>query len=317
MTGWRAAVSAALLLWAAAPASAQDVTLTSRDGGVRIDGTLLGFDGEFYRVDTIYGELTVDGSGVRCEGPGCPSLTDFVPELRISGSATLAEVMLPGLLRAFAAREGLTVAEAPTPEGHRLLTLAEGSGAEAGRFLLRPTTADEGFADLLADEADLVVSRREIRPEEVARAAESGLGDMEGPHRSRVLALDALVPVVSPLNPLREISVTQLAQVLAGRIDNWQALGGPDAPITLHLQAPGSAMRQNLQDRVLAPARAELATPRVTHDSDGALAEAVADDRLGIGVVGQSATGPARALPLAGPFGYPLGAGRLSVKTED
>ncbi len=53
---------------------AQDVTLTSHDGAVEISGTLRGFDGEFYRVDTIYGELTVDGSGVVCEGPGCPVL---------------------------------------------------------------------------------------------------------------------------------------------------------------------------------------------------------------------------------------------------
>ena len=67
----RAAVFAALFLFTAASAIAQDVTLTSRDGKVEISGTLLGFDGEFYRLQSEYGELTVDGSGVSCEGPGC------------------------------------------------------------------------------------------------------------------------------------------------------------------------------------------------------------------------------------------------------
>ena len=57
------------------------MTLTSRDGDVEITGDLLGFDGEFYRVDTIYGELTVDGSGVLCEGPGCPNLSAYVAEV--------------------------------------------------------------------------------------------------------------------------------------------------------------------------------------------------------------------------------------------
>ena len=57
----RAAGCAALLLFGALRgAVAQDVTLTSPDGAVEITGTLLGFDGEFYRVDTRFGELSVD-----------------------------------------------------------------------------------------------------------------------------------------------------------------------------------------------------------------------------------------------------------------
>lgn len=58
----RAAVLAALFITGMlAPALAQDVTLTSRDGTVSVSGTLLSFDGEFFRVDTIYGALTLDG----------------------------------------------------------------------------------------------------------------------------------------------------------------------------------------------------------------------------------------------------------------
>ena len=54
--------------------------LKSRDGAIELSGTLLGFNGEFYRVETVYGELTVDGSGVTCDGPGCPSLTDYIAQ---------------------------------------------------------------------------------------------------------------------------------------------------------------------------------------------------------------------------------------------
>ena len=95
----RAAVFAALFLLALPRiAAAQDVTLMSRDGSVEISGTLLGFDGEYYRVDTIYGELTVDGSGVNCDGPGCPSLTDYVAELQFSGAGSMGRVLLPALI---------------------------------------------------------------------------------------------------------------------------------------------------------------------------------------------------------------------------
>ena len=105
----RAAISAALLLFTAGTLAAQDVALTSRDGSVEISGTMLGFDGEFYRVDTDYGELTVDSSGVSCTGPGCPNLEDIVAEVRLSGSATMGAVLMPALTDAFAERQGYSV----------------------------------------------------------------------------------------------------------------------------------------------------------------------------------------------------------------
>ena len=60
-----AAVMAALLMLSTAlPASAQDVALRSHDGSVELSGTLIGFDGEYYRVDSIYGPLTVSAQGL-------------------------------------------------------------------------------------------------------------------------------------------------------------------------------------------------------------------------------------------------------------
>ncbi|MCX8227152.1 MAG: cell envelope biogenesis protein OmpA, partial [Sulfitobacter sp.] len=95
----RAAVFAALFIFGGAGhLAAQDVALTSRDGKIELSGTLLGFDGEFYRIETEYGELTVDGSGVQCSGPGCPNLENFVAELQLSGSATMGQVLMPALI---------------------------------------------------------------------------------------------------------------------------------------------------------------------------------------------------------------------------
>src|SRR6056297_149834 len=103
-----AAVAALFMLTSVLPVWADDVVLRSRDGAIEVSGTLLGFDGDFYRVQTQYGELTVDGSGVICEGPGCPSLTNFVAELSISGSSTMGQVLLPALIEGFALQNGLT-----------------------------------------------------------------------------------------------------------------------------------------------------------------------------------------------------------------
>lgn len=323
MTKFRAALCAALfLLLNALPAVAQDVTLTSHDGAVEIEGTLLGFDGEFYRVDTIYGEITVDASGVICEGPGCPNLEAFVAEMRVSGSATMGEVLMPALIEAFALRNGLTANREAQPSddgsGRFTYVLTDKKTREPkARFSFHNTTTDEGFGDLLADESDIVMSLREVRTSELRRARELGLGDLTGRNRSRVLALDALVPIVSARNPLRAISTQQLARIFAGRLTNWNQLGGPDAPIILHLREPASGLTQTVQDKLMAPARLSLAEGITYHSSNAALARALAADPIGIGIASYSEIGNTRALALTGTCGFSLQATRRSIKTED
>lgn len=319
MAGQRAAVLAALLLFGCARGSlAQDVTLSSPDGAVEISGTLLGFDGEFYRVDTTFGELTVDGSGVSCDGPGCPNLTDYVAELVLSGSPSMAEVLLPALIEAFALRNGMrTRRDDIDAAGFDYLLLRADSGAIAARFSLRIGTTEEGFADLLANEADVVMALREIRPDERARAREAGIGDMTQANRSRVLALDAMVPVVAPGNPVQAVSLPDLARVFAGEIDTWADLGGPDAPVALHLPVPGSGLMQAVEDRLMGPAGLTLAPGILTHARSGDLARAVTVDPFAIGIASFAETGTARPLTLTGPCGFSLGVSRRSIKTED
>ncbi|PCH65742.1 MAG: hypothetical protein COC12_14165 [Rhodobacteraceae bacterium] len=201
MIRYCAAIFAALFILATAfPAVAQDVTLTSRDGKVEIVGTILGFDGEFYRVDTKFGELTIDGSGVLCDGPGCPNLTSFVAEVVFSGSSTMAEILLPSLVEGFARRSGLTTRRAALAESQFEYILSD-SGVTVARFTFAVSNTDDGFSDLLANEADVVLALREIRQGERSLAYEAGMGDMTGRKRARVLALDAMVPAASAKYP--------------------------------------------------------------------------------------------------------------------
>jgi phosphate transport system substrate-binding protein len=166
MRYFRAALWAALFLaFSALSVAADDVTLRSRDGAIELSGTLLGFDGEFYRVATQYGELTVDGSGVLCEGPGCPSLINYVAELSISGSSTIGEVLMPALVEGFALQNGLKAQRITDDETHFRYVLTrtaadDDAATVVGRFHFRVSSTDEGFADLLADEADLVTGLR-------------------------------------------------------------------------------------------------------------------------------------------------------------
>ncbi len=297
---------------------AQDVTLTSRDGKVELVGTLLGFDGEFYRVETDYGELTVDGSGVICTGPGCPNLQAFVAEIQLSGSATMGAVLMPALINAFAQRNNYTVSREEVDQTQFDLLLTQNDTQKlTARFGFRATNTDEGFADLLADEADIVMALREIRRDERINAREAGMGDLTGANRSRVLSLDAVVPVVSPSNPLKGISPALLAQAFAGQITNWSALGGPDAPIDLHLPSEKSGLSQAIADQVMTPAKLKFSDDIIRHALPSDLADAVARDTFALGITSYAEQRNTQVLTLSGSCSFALNAGRRTIKTED
>jgi phosphate transport system substrate-binding protein len=161
------------------------------------------------------------------------------------------------------------------------------------------------------------MSLREVRPDEVQRAREAGFGDLSARGRFRVLALDALVPIVSATMPIDRISTNDLARAFTGQITNWSDLGGPDAPISLHLRNADSGLAQATVDRLILPMNGSLAQTIERHDGDTALALAVAADPFGLGLATATETGPARRLALSGACGFALRAMRQTVKTED
>ncbi|WP_424832186.1 phosphate ABC transporter substrate-binding/OmpA family protein [Ruegeria sp.] len=314
----KVATAALICAALAGGATAQDITLTSHDGKVEITGNLLGFDGEFYRVETQFGELTVDGSGVTCDGIACPSLTDFVAEITLSGSSVMAEKLLPALVVGFARQEGLTATPVQDSAFGFVYELHQPDRpAPLARLWFRVGTTDQGFTDLTLGDADIVMALREVRPDEIEAAQDAGLGDLSRARRSRVLALDAMVPVVADENPVRQISPNDLARILSGEIDNWSELGGPDAPIAVHLPEAGSGLAQAIDSYLLKPVKVDAPGPSSRHTRNRALVRAVGRDPFAIGIASQADIGNTRALPLAGGCGHALAATRQAIKTED
>ncbi len=289
----RAAIFAALVLCLVAqacPASAQDVTLTSRDGSLALSGVLQGYDGEFYRIETAYGPLTVDGQGVICDGPACPDLIAPKAVIRIVGAADPGAGLLPRLIAAFAQARGLRYAA-----GQPTVITDPATGQVLAEFSFAPMAPGDARAAAKAGRAELIV----------AAATEPDF-------RSRALALDALIPIVARDNPLPRISTGDLARALAGEVTNWAQIGGPDMPLVLHALTPDSDLQQALSARL---GRDAAAT--VTHPDLATLAAAVARDPFALAITGQASAGAARALPLTDSCGFPLLPTSLAVKSED
>ncbi len=307
-------VCAALLC--AAPVMAQDVALTSRDGTFRIDGTLLGYDGEFYRVETIYGPLTLDGEGVDCDGPGCPDLASFVAEVRFSGTRRMADVLLPALIQAFAERNRLSVLREVEDDTHSTFVLRDAERVRA-RFTLRATTTAEGFADLIAEEADIALALREPLSAEVAMARQAGSGDLVRGRRARVIALDGIVAIVAVDQPVKSLSMDQLSGIFSGEISNWSALGGADADILAQTPPPETGLFEVFQTRVLSPRGAAISPEIRTRPNLEDLVDAVADDSFALGLTTLSEIGNADPVRISGKCGFEQAPSVAALRSED
>lgn len=289
----RIALCAALLF--PQMAGAQDVTLTAREGGLSISGVLQGFDGEFYRIDSRYGLLTVDAAGVICEGPACPDLTAPRADIRISGLPGVGEALLPELFRAFAEARGLRYAQGSGEEEFEARLLDPETGKVLADIRFLPARTDEARQSVISGRAELAL----------AAATEPGLG-------ARVVALDAMVPVVAPKNPMPEISTRDLARILSGEVRNWADLGGPDMPVVLHGLAADEPMQLALSARL-----GRALAPEVTHADLASLATGVAADPWALAVTVQAGARGTRILPLTDSCGFPLLPSPLAVKAED
>ena len=289
---WCAAVFAALLV--PAIVAAQDVTLTSRDGALALSGTLQSYDGEYYRLDSQYGLLTIDALGVICDGPACPDLTAPKSVVRFVGEAGVGEALLPLLFRAFAQSRGLTYA-APTAPGAPAILRDPVTDKVLAEFSFAPAAPDEARAAAISGRAELILSG----------VTEPGVGN-------RTVALDALIPIVARDNPMPAISTIELARALSGEVLNWSQIGGPDMPLVLH----GLNEKADLQ-RALSARLGRKIAASVTHPDLASLAQAVATDPFALAVTGRAAAAGARVMPLTDSCGFPLLPTPLAIKAED
>ena len=296
----------AVLSLAALPGAAQEgggqVTLSARSGGFEVTGELLSHDGAWWRLLTDYGVLTLDAAAVACAGEGCPP-----PELQtlsVSGDAEIGRALLPPLIEGFARSRELEVSVERPDRALEVWTLTAADGA-ALRVSVRYTSTAEGFADMTAELADLVLALRPPDAVEELLIADSGLGDLDRAGRARVLGTDELLPVVAPGSAMTSLTVPELAALYSGEIADWGELGLPPGPVRLHLPAPASPAAEAFGRLVMDPSGSPLAGTITRHAAGGDVARAVAADPGAIGLVRLGEAGAARALVLLDPCGEP------------
>ena len=166
--------------------------------------------------------------------------------------------------------------------------------------LREPESSSAVIAALLGGHADVAAAARELETEEREMARQGGIA-VEG-HR---IAQDAMVLVVASANPVRNLTVEDLANIWRGDLTDWSAVGGRSARIVPVLPPLSSDLARAFVQRVL-PGEVMRAASML-EASDSAVAARVAAIPGAIGLVSLPlATSPGvRALALAPLAGTP------------
>jgi phosphate transport system substrate-binding protein len=85
-----------------------------------------------------------------------------------------------------------------------------------------------GIAALINGTVDIANASRAMKEDEIVDAQANGINPVE-----HTVAIDALAIIVNKSNPISQLTIDQLSDIFSGRITNWRAVGGEDAPIVL------------------------------------------------------------------------------------
>ncbi|MEM7544960.1 MAG: phosphate ABC transporter substrate-binding/OmpA family protein [Pseudomonadota bacterium] len=318
-------LAAAAMILSAAAASAEAVKLSSVATGFVLTGDLIEFDGANYTVNSSIGRLTIAAAGMVCEGPGCPDLTTgAVPATGLDktfgvfGSNAIGESLMPGLIEAYSFAKGTVAERELGTEGSRsVIRLLNDEGTEVAAIDLNASGSSDAFPGLISGDALIGMSSRRVLSSEIAAFESAGLAPIDRAGYEHVLALDGLIVIVSPDNPIQTINIDDLADIFSGDINNWADLGGPDLPISLYAAAPNTGDGESFASLLLSPRGASMAPDVRTFTSGRDLSDAVAGDRAGIGFTGLAFERSARALDIETSCGIVVSPTDFNVKTEE
>ncbi|MEM9247705.1 MAG: phosphate ABC transporter substrate-binding/OmpA family protein [Pseudomonadota bacterium] len=315
----RVMMVAALGLGAGA-AMANEVTLKSADGTVNLTGDFIEFVDDNYVIATPLGELRISAQRVRCEGAACPTFETATADVTIAGSDTVGEALMPLLMSGFAgdldAEASILATSNPTDVIASFVGDA-GFGDDLGSFLVRSTVSSDAFTSLLDGSAEVGMAARRITPPEARALRDAGAGNMVSPAQEHIVAVESMVVILHPSNPVDTLTKEQLRDIYEGRVTNWSQMGGEDVPIKVGARADGTGSREVFEDRIFLGQQANVTGDAFVADSNNELAAFVNADAGGIGYVGYAFQRGAKPITVVNHCNMPMVPNAFTAKTEE
>ena len=102
------------------------------------------------------------------------------------------------------------------------------------------------YMNLIEYKTDLIIASRDISRNEREYAIDLGVGLETAP-----LAIDALVFIVNPKNPVKNLTSDQVRKIYTGEITNWKEVGGVDHAITPYIRNADSGSQEKMETLVM------------------------------------------------------------------
>lgn len=137
----------------------------------------------------------------------------------------------------------------------------------------------DGIKELINKTTDIANSSRNIKKEEEVLAREKGVHFMPYP-----IAIDAIVPIVHPDNPVKNLTIEQLNLIYQGKITNWKNVGGLNKGIVIISRDINSGTYDTWEEKIL---HKTTVTPRAEiQESNATVVLAVSKNKFAIGYIG-------------------------------
>ena len=136
-----------------------------------------------------------------------------------------------------------------------------------------------GIKGIIDGTSSIAGSSRFIKQSEIEAAVNKGTYPVPF-----AVAVDAILPVVHPSNPVKDLTIEQLRDIYTGKIKNWTELGGPDKRIAAVTRDTSSGTFEVWEEKVMNKEKIVPQTQVVA--SSGAMVQSVAGNPGAIGFIG-------------------------------
>jgi phosphate transport system substrate-binding protein len=235
--------------------------------------------------------------------------------LRLSGSNTIGESLMPALAEAFLTSRGAknvhTVA-GEKPQETIVLGILPGDSFPSSIRIAAHGSAT-AFTALADGSCDIGMSSRRIKPEEASKLLSQG--NMFAPANEHVLGLDGIAVIVNASNPVSALSKDEVMRIFTGESATWPKGGSSQGAVNIYARDDKSGTYDTFKSLVLAGKPMAPGTRRFEDSNE--LSDAVARDPNAIGFIALPFVHNAKPVAVSEKGTGALLPTKLTVATED
>ncbi len=236
--------------------------------------------------------------------------------LRFHGSDTIGGKLLPALAKAYLQQEGYNqVHQEDGAKEDESFIVGERKG-KSEQIEIQAHGSHTAFKDLQEGLCDIGMSSRKINTDEQQRLLPA-LGDLTANTSEHVIALDGIAVIVHPSNPVKTLSVAQVADIFSGTLTDWSQLGGRAGNIAIYARDDKSGTYDFFKESVLTGHGKTLAASAQRFEDGNKLSASVSADPAGIGFIGLNYIGANKVVALSDTGVEARKPTLLTIKTED